>query len=56
VAGAELAAVGFMLTINPPHVVQTASAITPIANNRILRSMPAEFLTDDEAAWSGVGS
>jgi hypothetical protein len=26
-----------MLTINPPHMVQTATAITPIANSRILR-------------------
>jgi len=36
-AGAALATVGFMLTINPPHMVQTATAITPIANSRILR-------------------
>ena len=37
VAGAERAAVGFTLTIDPPHVVQAATAITPIANSRILR-------------------
>jgi hypothetical protein len=37
VAAAVLAAAEFRLTIDPHHVLQTRSAITPIASNRILR-------------------